>query len=404
MNKSKVLPTSDWIELQYKDIFNADDYRNTTKPKKIVLMLGGIDSSYDSVKDMVGSLHNVNFAYLKYDTEITSMPRVFRDGWALSQDINRLKNNKEVTCRKRLANIITEILSCLYGYDEVILVGSSHGCLILYSAIVKIKLLLLDDTIEEGPELLKKLRFYAITPPYPLQNILLFRKYNNDYLEKSSKDKIVASIYSNFVLKKGDEYCASFRQNMKEPPFFLQLHCEKDIFFSLKDTYFKNVAFSIVVGKIREKFEQWLKEIQKNKVSLVFKDQVFMVNENENVAMVLSKETTWPQRLLTLQTMVKNCYSILEDDLERINMLLFESFSNLHAGPVLMQIITNHPYFLYETAEDYKKLLTDKARAQADVLSNWIKEIREIYRDDYKNYETIIKFIEQIEKSFLPYI
>ena len=70
---NRVLPTPGWIEVQYKDIFNEDDYNTPTiniqpppPPKKVVIMLEGLCSNDAIHEDMVGSLKNVKFIYLKY--------------------------------------------------------------------------------------------------------------------------------------------------------------------------------------------------------------------------------------------------------------------------------------------------------------------------------------------------
>ena len=386
---NRVLPTPGWIEVQYKDIFNEDDYNTPTiniqpppPPKKVVIMLEGLCSNDAIHEDMVGSLKNVKFIYLKYETKInkfcaiTSMPLYCRDGWTLFKDIQRRQNNKEVTCNSRLKEIISEILIYLYDYEEVVLVGFSHGCLILYSAIVKIRLLLEDS---DDKSLLNKLSFYAVTPPYPLQNILLFRKYKNE---------IIPSQRSDLCRTNKKEY-------MKESPFFLQLHCEKDEFFT-PNTFFIDVVFSIVVGKMRKKFAQWFKEIKTTK------DEIFMVNENENVAMLLSKpESFLPSNVDTFKTkMIENCYSNNANDLNRLFVLFEHSTNNLHASRILMQIITNTPYFLYND-DNYKNLLTDKNRALIYVLDNFRKNINTIYADYFQHWYKFYEFKDKIAELLL---
>lgn len=86
---------------------------------------------------------------------------IFKDALTLMKDLKNT-NSKTTTRRERLDGLITAIQESLANpkYTQVILIGFSHGSMIMYAALVEI-----EANIDIPCCQLKKLRFYAVSPP-----------------------------------------------------------------------------------------------------------------------------------------------------------------------------------------------------------------------------------------------
>jgi hypothetical protein len=158
--------------------------------KKAFFILEGVGSDYgiDYIEDDLSNKSIFSRTYDNDNSVYYYIPYISKgeinDIFTLKDDVNTLTNKsflEPIKNRKeRLNNIFKIIKSVILknnfdenNFDEYILIGMSHGTLIMYSVLLK-----LEVDIEISHDLLKKLRFYPISPPLILPNNLL--SYSSD--------------------------------------------------------------------------------------------------------------------------------------------------------------------------------------------------------------------------------
>lgn len=170
------------------------------------------EEEYDSGK--------YTFVMLPYDSR--GFLGVF-DAIIAVKNVAAIDKGKPIQTRNdRMKNIISIIKDHLQSdYPEVVLLGFSHGSLLLYSALIQI-----EKDVSIGFEFLKKLRFYAVSPPTILPKDTL--SYNN----------------------------------IGDIPAFLQIQYEKDSLYS------NNTLLGILSGwaltNISKYFKEYFNAIEKN--------------------------------------------------------------------------------------------------------------------------------------------
>jgi hypothetical protein len=140
------------LRLQSNVLFKAIDINNQTTK---IFVMEGLGTKLPS--PIISHKTEGNFPHITAQS-YESRGEV-RDTLDLIKD---LKSHQSVTRRERLDTLINSIKEALVNqtFNQVILIGCSHGSIIMYSALVEIEA---DITIP--PCLLRKLRFYAVTPP-----------------------------------------------------------------------------------------------------------------------------------------------------------------------------------------------------------------------------------------------
>jgi hypothetical protein len=296
---------SNWTSaIQFNDIIDKNK-------KQAVVFIDGMGGPTLLPEFRETTISKVNYHIVPYDSK-----NIMSQALNLLFDIKASKNRTISNQRRKRLNDLYEIIKeRLIGkdrtnpiavkdnYEEVILLGLSHGCLIIYSALLK---LFADPEI--SLKHYEKLRFYAISPPFhfPPNILSSFIKYPLDYISKETHGNICQlaedDIFNNEI--KVDIDYRKYELNkkwIKLAPPFLQIHCENDEFFNtvklqqssskiangIINTLLK-CARSCFLSQISEPFTAHLREINALKLKEELKDsnETFYVNQSKNFVMI----------------------------------------------------------------------------------------------------------------------
>ena len=296
---------------------------------------------------------------------------------ALKDDIHRIETNSKPKYRLDRLNELVELITHYLNndtYKEIFLLGLSHGSLIVQMALVNVM-----KDFKNQDSKLKKLRFYAISPPFPLINLLVQETFIKPLAQSEStldnklgltvSKKLLVPLKSTlfkktslpqkrvlpFVKKSLLPPCyapfdfkdISINQNdliihkKTKPPTFLQIHFEND-------GYYNKFSFIIkfLLGKICENFKTYLSEIKSvkskseewNKNELGPNGLIFF-NKKESVLMVMdSKNNDISNTHDFCKSLLQKHYSPLYEDMHRFYILYNNSLC--HASILLLFAIT----------------------------------------------------------------
>lgn len=176
--------------------------------------------------------------------------------------LNDLKTETVKTRSDRLKQLITSIKSAINIYSKVILIGCSHGSLIMYSALVEVEA---DPSVHFDH--LKKLYFYAVTPPkfFP-SNTLSYNVTDtpNQQTSPTTSQKIITI--------------------QKSPPF-AHVHYELDPFFNKGvkfDSTVVNWIYTFAKAKVLKEVSGYFDRI-KTKINAIPENKCFYWDESRKV-------------------------------------------------------------------------------------------------------------------------
>jgi hypothetical protein len=362
-NSSKKEP--EWnSEIQYEDIYDSSK-------NQIVILMDGLGSPnivdnlriqpiihpYCTMKGL--NLHIVPYGTKENEEKFTLKTCITN----LASDIYHSKKKEPGPNRpKRLNNLCETIKKYLMKieepYDTIILIGFSHGSIIMYSALLK---LFADASI--SLKHYEKLRFYAISPPFhfPPNILSSFIKYDNRYyIDREDKKVEVDPSVHTFLKVNTVIHCSirekqrdrQFGNRKKDVPPFLQIHYEDDMFF-IKNNHGENlivktvmkIAQCTVLHDITSHFTKHLNEIKQSneQIKQNSDNDVFHVNEKQNVVMIRREKKWYDNTSVYIKKLYEIGYSWTQNDMDRLNYLYSIHLSHAHVFMVCVFFANVYP-------------------------------------------------------------
>ena len=240
-------------------LFNSLDF--TESPNRCYILMYGLGSP-GTISGTPKATSTGTYILLPYDTK-----GVFHDAMTVVRDVKKIdQTQRESPHRtKRLMYTIDQIKQVLASdrFHEVILIGLSHGSLILFSALTCIEA---DSSVPVNQ--LKKLRFFAVSPPTILPPNLLSYNVSKEQILPISIDDVQFDI--------------------KPVPPYIQLQYINDFFYDSTLGFAKK----FVLSKITKYFNNFNKLhpldehgfwVKSNKHPT---NKLFFFDENTNILML----------------------------------------------------------------------------------------------------------------------
>jgi hypothetical protein len=260
----RVLPIKSQPGSEEKNIIFYDNLFKGIRGNIAVIVIEGFLSQGNNDPNEEGYRvqSSINYYYQWYDTK-----GLLRDFLTLRSDIKKTGEGSRSDNREdRLNSLVDKIKKQLQNKEiqKLVLIGLSHGSLIMYSALAKVEA---DTSIEFN--LLKKLYFYAVSPPTVLPNNVLSynEKTDPDTVDayKTREQNIIEQNICRYLLgqKKPDGYFSSYRPppnlKIKSPPPYMQIHYINDQLFIEKSGASFLIEFikNNILKKIRAEFRSY---------------------------------------------------------------------------------------------------------------------------------------------------
>ena len=183
--KNQVLPDDTSTSTQ-----TLPNYCNVFKEKTAFIIIEGVGSFGDKVCIKVGTQQYYKVAYNSQGT--------FNDILAARHDTNNIAKGSlaaRPNTLDRLRNLTTKIIGYLNNqeFDKVVIIGCSHGALIVYGALLRVQMMVESDLIKT------KLYVFTIGSPYYIPKDLLLNDQNTPKLLNAycADDKYIKCI--NFL-------------------------------------------------------------------------------------------------------------------------------------------------------------------------------------------------------------